>query len=131
MLNASLARRVLVVEDDPETADLLARYARLPGCETRIAATGAEALRTARTFLPHVVLLDIGLPDMDGWMVAKALRQLLEPTHPVLIAISGCSSQADRERSADAGIDHHLAKPEFRRELMELLMRLSRRPATV
>ncbi len=124
MASTSLASRVLVVEDHPDTADLLGRYARLLGCETRTATSGDEALRTALEFLPQIVLLDIGLPGLDGWSLARTLREKLEPVHPVLIAITAFCSQEDRRRSENAGIDHHLAKPEFRKPLMELLMQL-------
>lgn len=124
MGSASLAPRVLIVEDYPDTADLLGRYARLIGCETRTAASGQEALKIALEFLPQIVLLDIGLPDIDGWTVARTLREKLQPIHPVVIAITAFGSHEDRKRSEDAGVDHHLAKPEFRKELMELLMRL-------
>lgn len=116
--------RALIVEDAADIADLLDRYARLVGCDTRVAATGEEALRIAREFLPQVVLLDIGLPGMDGWQVARILREELVPVHPVLIAITAFSSPEDVRHSADVGIDHHLAKPAFRKPLMELLMHL-------
>lgn len=116
--------RVLIVEDTIEIADLLGRYARLVGCETRIATSGEEGLLTAREFLPQIVLLDIGLPGMDGWQVARLLREQLLPVHPVLIAVTAFSSPEDLRRSADAGIDHHLAEPAFRQPLMELLMHL-------
>ena len=124
MGSATLTPRVLIVEDFPDTADLLGRYARLIGCETRTALTGEEALKIAMEFLPQIVLLDIGLPDIDGWTVARTLREKLETIHPVVIAITAFDSHEDRRRSLEAGIDHHLAKPAFRKELMELLMRL-------
>ncbi len=129
MGSLTLTPRVLIVEDYADTADLLGRYARLIGCETRIAATGEAALKSALEFLPQIVLLDIGLPDIDGWTVARHLREKLEPIHPVMIAITGFGTHEDRRRSVEAGIDHHLAKPEFRKELMELLMRLVGRSA--
>lgn len=119
-----LTARVLIVEDHPDTADFLSRYARLLGCQVRTARTAAEALETAMEFLPQIVLLDIGLPDMDGWTLAPIVRQKLEPVHPVIIAITAFRSQQDRIRSLEAGIDYHLNKPEFREELMQLLLRL-------
>ena len=113
--------RVLIVEDAPDIADLIEHYARLVGCDTRMAACGEDALRVAREFVPQIVLLDIGLPGMDGWQVARVLREELLPVPPVMIAISAFCSPDDMQRSADAGIDHHLAKPAFRQPLMELL----------
>lgn len=124
MASASLGPRVLIVEDHPDTADLLGRYARLLQCETRICGTGKQALQQATDFLPQIVLLDIGLPDIDGWDLAKTLKDKLDPIHPVIIAVTGFSSSADRAKSKQAGIDYHLAKPAFRKDLMELLMQL-------
>lgn len=116
--------RLLVVEDHPETADFLSRYARLLACDVRTAASGKQALDTATAFLPQIVLLDIGLPDMDGWQLARHLRDSLHPVQPVFIAITAFRSPEDRIRSLEAGIDYHLNKPDFREELMRLLLQL-------
>lgn len=116
--------RVLVVEDHAETGDFLSRYARLLACDVRTASSGQQALKMAVTFLPQIVLLDISLPDMDGWELARHLRESLGPVHPVLIAITAFRSPEDRIRSLEAGIDYHLNKPEFREELMRLLLHL-------
>lgn len=124
MTSASLAPRLLVVEDHVETADLLGRYARLLQCDTRISHNGHDALEQAIDFLPQIILLDIGLPDMDGWDLARSLKEKLEPVHPVIIAVTGHTAQEDRLRSKQAGIDHHLNKPAFRKDLMRLLMQL-------
>jgi CheY-like chemotaxis protein len=124
MASASLGPRVLIVEDHHDTADLLGRYARLLNCETRIAHTGKEASSQAAEFLPKIILLDIGLPDMNGWDLARDLREMLEPAHPVMIAITCYTGFEDRLRSEQAGIDYHLNKPAFRRDLMRLLMKL-------
>ena len=114
----------MIVEDDHPTADLLGRYARLLSCETRISHTGKDAVELATEFLPQIILLDIGLPNIDGWDLAKTLKDQLEPVHPVIIAVTGRTTHDDRLRSKQAGIDHHLNKPSFRKELMELLMQL-------
>lgn len=124
MASASLGPRVLIVEDHPETADLLGRYARLLQCDTRICHTGKEALGQAADYLPQIILLDIGLPDIDGWDLAKTMKDMLDPVHPVIVAVTGFSSSSDRAKSKQAGIDYHLAKPAFRKDLMELLMQL-------
>lgn len=128
MAVASLGPRVLIVEDHPETADLLSRYAKLIGCETRLAHTAKHALGLALDFLPQIILLDIGLPDMDGWDLARELRGKLEPVNPVMIAVTAFASPDDRLRSKQAGIDHHLSKPAFREDLMRLLMQLVGKP---
>lgn len=114
--------RVLIVEDHADTADFLSRYARLLGCVVKTAGTAEEALETGQKFVPQIVLLDIGLPDMDGWQLARQLRETLAPVRPVLIAITAFRSQADRIRSQEAGIDYHLNKPAFREDLMRLLL---------
>ncbi|HET6879910.1 MAG TPA: response regulator [Pirellulales bacterium] len=116
--------RVLVVEDDADTADFLSRYARLLTCVVRTATSGRHAIKEAQEFLPQIVLLDIGLPDMDGWDLARQLRQRLQPRPLVLIAITGFGSEDDRIRSLEAGIDYHLNKPDFREDLIRLLLRL-------
>lgn len=85
--------RVLVVEDHADTADFLSRYARLLGCVVKVAGTAEQALETALKFLPQIVLLDIGLPDRDGWQLARQLREELSAVHPVLIAITAFRSQ--------------------------------------
>jgi CheY-like chemotaxis protein len=124
MISDFSSPRVLVVEDHPDTADLLARYAGLLGCNVRIAVDGESAVEMSLDFLPQIVLLDIGLPDMDGWEVARILRKQLEPIHPVLIAVTCFRGHEDQMRSKAVGIDHHLLKPDFRQDLMRLLMPL-------
>ncbi|HVX16012.1 MAG TPA: response regulator [Pirellulales bacterium] len=124
-LSEGVSARVLVVEDHADTADFLSRYARLVGCNVRTASTAAQALETSLEFRPQIVFLDIGLPDMDGWELAKRLRRDLAPTDPVLIAITAYRSEEDRMRSLEAGIDYHLNKPAFRQELMRLLLQLA------
>lgn len=116
--------RLLVVEDYADTADFLSRYARLLGCDVRTSSTGQQALERAIEFQPQIVLLDIGLPDMNGWELARKLREELIDVRPVLIAITAFRSQEDRIRSLDAGIDYHLNKPAFREDLMRLLLQL-------
>jgi CheY-like chemotaxis protein len=81
------------------------------GYEAEVAADGPSALQAVLASQPDVVLLDIGLPNMDGWQVAKQIRELNGPKRPLLIAISGYAMQADRLRSKEAGIDLHLLKP--------------------
>ena len=122
MDTTALAPRALVVEDDVETADLVSRYAGLLGCRVRIANSGHDALQLAAEFLPQIILLDIKLPDVEGWELAHALHQRLDAVAPVIIAISG--EPKNEARLAESGIDHYLEKPAFRKDLMELLMKL-------
>jgi CheY-like chemotaxis protein len=101
---------VLVVDDNTDTARGLARLLRLLGHDVRLAHSGPEGLEAARDFRPGAVLLDIGLPGMDGYEVARRLRQG-ECPEVLIIAITGYGQDEDRQRSRAAGIDHHLVKP--------------------
>ncbi|HEY1186872.1 MAG TPA: response regulator [Gemmata sp.] len=112
---------VLIVEDRPEVADSTAELLDLCGHNCRVARTGAEALAALVLQLPDVVLLDLGLPDMDGRAVALEFRSRCRAPQPVLIAVTGRGSESDRRASADAGIDLHLVKPVEPSVLMSLL----------
>ncbi len=102
--------RVLLVEDDPDNADSWALLLRLWGHTVQTAQDGLTALQAAQTAPPEVVFLDIGLPRMDGYAVAKQLRQVLS-TKPLLIALSGYCQESDQQRSLNEGFDHFFAKP--------------------
>jgi CheY-like chemotaxis protein len=84
---------------------------RFWGHTVRLAYNGPEALRAAEEFGPEVVVLDIGLPGMNGYDVARALRQRPRLSHALLVAVTGYGQDEDRRRSHDAGFDHHLTKP--------------------
>jgi signal transduction histidine kinase len=103
--------RVLIVDDNVDTAHGLARLLRLLGHETRTVHDGPAAITEAIAFRPEFILLDIGLPGMDGYEVARRLRDDEEFRHAVIIAISGYAQEEDRLRSHEAGFNHHLAKP--------------------
>jgi signal transduction histidine kinase/DNA-binding response OmpR family regulator len=103
--------KVLVVDDHPDVTRSLARLLRLSGHEVRTAEDGAGALAEVERFRPEVVLLDIGLPGMDGYQVARAIRKLPHTESLVLVALTGYGQADDRRRSHEAGFDHHLVKP--------------------
>jgi signal transduction histidine kinase/DNA-binding response OmpR family regulator len=103
--------RVLVVDDNVDAADSLGMLLRLGGCEVRLAHDGPAALEAAQAFRPQVVVLDIGLPGMDGYEVARQLRTLPSTRHSVLAAVTGYGRDEDRARSREAGFDYHLVKP--------------------
>ncbi len=103
--------RVLVVDDNTDAARGLARLLRLLGHEVGVAHSGPEAIEVAQEYSPEVVLLDIGLPGMDGYEVAARLRHEPSCRHAVLIAVTGYGQDQDRLRSEKAGFDHHLVKP--------------------
>ena len=103
--------RVMVVDDSLDTAETMALALELFGCETRMAHTAAAALELASEFAPHVALLDIGLPDYNGYELARRLRALPVGLDVTLIAATGWGQEKDRTLALDAGFDHHLTKP--------------------
>jgi CheY-like chemotaxis protein len=104
-------RRVLIVEDNVDTAHSMGELLQIWGHEVHLAYDGLKAVETACRFKPEVVLLDIGLPGMDGYQVARKLRQEHSLTPMMIVAISGYGQSEDLLRSHQAGIDHHLVKP--------------------
>jgi len=114
--------RVMVVDDSLDTAETMALALELFGCETRMAHTAAAALELAAEFAPNVALLDIGLPDYNGYELARRLRALPAGLGITLIAATGWGQDKDRTLALDAGFDHHLTKPiDF--EQLRLLLR--------
>ncbi|MFP4278486.1 MAG: ATP-binding protein, partial [Halochromatium sp.] len=107
---SSGTRRILVVDDNPDIATSLVLALEAAGHAVQAAYSGAEALTAAAAFKPDAVVLDIGLPDMDGHALARALRQQPETAEAVLIAVTGYGQASDREQAYAAGIDHHLPK---------------------
>jgi two-component system CheB/CheR fusion protein len=102
--------RVVVVDDNEDGADSLANLLELLGHQVRVAYDGPTGITTVRGFSPHLVLLDIGLPGLDGYEVARRLRR--DPgTHPVLVAVSGYGRDEDRQLAQAAGFQHHFVKP--------------------
>lgn len=108
---AAPRRRVLVIEDNRDAADSLCALLELQGHEVALANDGPDGLAKAREFRPDVVLCDIGLPGMDGYQVARAVRAEEALTGTYLVALSGYARPEDLERAAAAGFDKHLAKP--------------------
>lgn len=113
--------KVLIVEDDADSAWSMAALMQELGCETRIASNGAEAIPKAFEFHPRIVLLDLGLPTMDGYQVAQLLRQAPELSSVLIIAITGYGAPEDKQKSYQLGIDLHLTKPVHVNFLKELI----------
>lgn len=113
--------RVLILDDSEDSALSTALLLRLDGHEVRMVSDGAAALEVARDDWPDVVLLDIGLPNMDGWQVAQSIERRPNDKRPLLIAVTGYSREDDRRRSTEAGIDLHLVKPVEPEHLRSLL----------
>jgi signal transduction histidine kinase/DNA-binding response OmpR family regulator len=121
--------RILVVDDNIDGADSLAVLLRLGGHEVSLAHDGPTALDIAQAFHPEIVLLDIGLPGMDGYQVAKRLRSGPATREAILVAVTGYGRDEDRQRSQEAGFDHHLVKPVSFDALRQVFMMAADRPA--
>lgn len=115
-------RRVLIVEDNVDAAEALATVLELWGHEVRVAFDGSQGVRVAKEFHPEVALVDIGLPGMDGFQVARELRQADLPRMH-LVALSGYGADADRARGVAAGFDSYLVKPPPMDALEQILLR--------
>ncbi|HEY5899554.1 MAG TPA: response regulator [Burkholderiales bacterium] len=104
-------RRVLVVDDNVDAAESTAAFLRLEGHEVKTVSDGPEALASVSVFAPHVIVLDIGLPGLDGYAIARRLREQGDTSHALLIALTGYGTREDRDRAMSAGFDHHFVKP--------------------
>ena len=124
-------RRILIVDDNVDGAELLDEVFRALGHATRLAHDGAAALAVARDFRPHIAFLDIGLPEMDGYQLARRLRTVPGLEEVRLVAVTGFGQEADRDRAREAGFDEHLVKPveiDGLRRLMDRLLNAEARP---
>ena len=121
---SSSGHRLLIVDDNEDAATSLAMLLRLKGYQLRVAHDGPSALELAKVFRPAMIFLDIGMPGMDGYEVARRLRQQPETKDIVLAALTGWGQEEDRRRSAEAGFDHHLVKPIEAKRLEGLLAEL-------
>ncbi|HRI51476.1 MAG TPA: ATP-binding protein [Pseudomonadota bacterium] len=121
---AGAGRTILVVDDNEDAAEVLAAGLEMLGHKTRVAHDGPEALRVMADFKPELALLDIGLPVMDGYELARRLRQEPSLAHTRLVAVTGYGQDSDRQRSKEAGFDAHLVKPIQLPELAALIKKL-------
>jgi signal transduction histidine kinase len=119
------SRRILLVDDNKDSAESLAQLMRLLGYEVRTAHDGEAGLRAAQQFTPDIVVLDIGLPRLNGLEVARRLRQDLGWRDTPLIAMTGYGQEEDRRRSEEAGFNAHLVKPVEFSELQAVLRRFA------
>jgi two-component system CheB/CheR fusion protein len=118
---ATARRRVLVVEDNRDAADTLCLLLQMLGHEVQVAYTGPDGVGRAASWLPEVVLCDIGLPGIDGFEVAQRLRRQPGTEQALLVAITGYGTEQDRRRGREAGFDHYLVKPADPNDLRRLL----------
>ena len=114
-------RRILIVDDSRDGGESLATLLRVLGADVALAHSGRSALERVTTFRPHVVLLDIGMPGMDGYEVARRIRANPANRGISLIALTGWGQDEDRQRSTAAGFNHHLVKPANIEQLRQLL----------
>ncbi|GAB5098825.1 response regulator [Caballeronia sp. LP006] len=108
---AASSRRILIVDDSEDAALAMSMLLEALGHEVRTEHDGPRALQSIDDFKPDVVLLDIGLPGMNGFDVAREMRKRPVTRDALLLALTGYGSDADRQNSIDAGFDHHLTKP--------------------
>ena len=111
MKDAATRHRVLVVDDNVDAAVSLGMLLKLAGQDVRVAYDGPTALRQAIDFRPELILLDIGMPVMDGYEVCRRLRRQSGLDQATVVALTGWGQDEDRRRSHEAGFDHHMVKP--------------------
>ena len=121
MEQASRALRVLVVDDNVDTVLGFSLLLKAQGHDVRTAYSGLDVVRIAAEFHPHVIMLDIGLPGLNGYEVAKQIRVQPEGKSILLIALTGYGQDSDRRTSTEAGFDHHLVKPARFEQLLQIL----------
>ena len=116
------ARRILVVDDNADAADSLAMLFQARGDDVRTAYDGVEALEAEADFRPDTILLDIGMPRLSGYDVARRVRDL-RGAAVLIVAITGWGQEQDRKRARDAGFDHHFTKPVDLESLVKIVDR--------
>ena len=119
------ARRILVVDDSRDSAESLGMLLELDGHDVRRAYDGFEAVEAAEAFRPEVILLDIGLPKLNGYEAAQKIREQPWGRDVMLVALTGWGQEEDRKKSRDAGFDRHVVKPLDHTALSELIASLS------
>ena len=119
--HAAPGRKILVVDDNQDAADSLALLLESIGHDVRTAHGGHAALVLAASFQPDVALMDIGMPDLNGYEVAQQLRQTSWGKNMRMVALTGWGQEEDKRRALGAGFDHHLTKPVDLRDLEELI----------
>jgi CheY-like chemotaxis protein len=120
------ARRVLIVDDTPGSAFILGKLLEAMGHHVTVFHDPIEALMHAPRYQPDVVISDIAMPNLDGYELARRLRQSAELDRAILVALTGYGQDSDRQRAKDAGFDHHLVKPASTQSLLALLNSLPR-----
>lgn len=126
---AAVRRKVLIIDDNADAATLLAMFVGFHGHDTAVANSGAEGLALASTFAPEVVLLDLGMPEMSGYDVAIALRELPGLSSVYIAALTGWNDAQTRARVVASGFDKHLVKPPDVGAVLDLVDTCAQSPA--
>lgn len=121
---AATRHRILVADDNTDVAESLGMVLRLMGHEVRTVPDGLQAVEQASAFAPELILLDIGMPGLDGYEAARRIRSQGRGRQVVLVALTGWGQEADRRRSLESGFDHHFTKPVDPADLERLLAEL-------
>jgi CheY-like chemotaxis protein len=121
-------QRVLLVDDNADSSEPLSLLLQAKGHETRVAVDGTEAMTVADDFQPNCVVLDLGLPGIDGYEVARRLRQRPYGAQLTLVALTGWAGKDVRTKAAEAGFDYHLVKPVNWEELEHIVTAVGAQP---
>lgn len=116
-------RRVLIIDDNVDAASLLSMVVTAYGHQTEVANCGRDGLQIAQTFCPDIIFLDLGMPEMSGYDVALALRQLPALRHVYIAAVTGWNDASTRARVVSCGFDLHLTKPAAVESILDVLVR--------
>lgn len=119
-----MSERILVVDDDRDAADALVRLLNTFHFEAKAVYDGSQAIEQAAAFLPDMALIDIGMPDLNGYETVAQIRQQRGSEHVILVAVTGWTREEDKKRAYECGFDLHVSKPMSAETLKELLVLL-------
>ncbi|NEX61890.1 response regulator [Noviherbaspirillum galbum] len=119
----SKSKSILIVDDNVDAAESLGEFLKVSGHKVEVTFDGATAVQTAGKLRPDVVILDIGMPRMNGYEVARSLRSDAGLAHTILVAVTGYAQEKDRSRAQESGFDYHFAKPIDIPRLVDVLNR--------
>jgi DNA-binding response OmpR family regulator len=121
-------QKILIVDDAPSVADMLALFFKLEGLDAVVAYNGTQAIEKTAEFLPDIVFMDIGMPDIDGYEAARRIRESSHGQQVTLVALTGWGDEKDRLKAHENGFDHHLVKPVDPQRLRSFLTETPPRP---
>ena len=130
-IEADQELKVLLIDDNQDVTDSISMWFEMLGHQVEIASNGAQGLASAQSFHPDIILLDIGLPDMDGFQVARKLREQPAAQHTLIIALSGYIAHENNLGAETTSFDHYLMKPPKLNELRNLITEFQRTNSTL